>query len=106
MREEKDTKQSYRFLPQSRSSPFPLALPRRVHYNIYLITNAQTHNMRIPILNHTCKKFPMLKHISKRFLNKQNYTEKWLRLNTWYTMSGVHKYKSDKTLEFLRYESL
>ena len=28
-------------------------------------------------------------------------------LNTWYTIRGVHKYKSDKTLktlEFLRYE--
>ena len=33
---------------------------------------------------------------------------KYLRLNTWYTISGVHKYKLDKTfktLEFLRYES-
>jgi len=30
-REKKDTKQLYRFLPQSRSSPVPLALPRRVH---------------------------------------------------------------------------
>jgi len=33
---------------------------------------------------------------------------KCLRLNSWYTISGVHKYKSDKTLktlEFLRYES-
>jgi len=30
-REEKDTKQLYRFLPQSGSSHVPLALPRRVH---------------------------------------------------------------------------
>jgi len=33
---------------------------------------------------------------------------KCLRLNTWYTISGVHRYKLDKTLktlEFLRYES-
>jgi len=30
-REEKDTKQLYMFLPQSGSSPVPLALPRRVH---------------------------------------------------------------------------
>jgi len=29
--EKKDTKQLYRFLPQTGSSPFPLALPRRVH---------------------------------------------------------------------------
>jgi len=30
-REKKDTKQLYRFLPQTRSSLVPLALPRRVH---------------------------------------------------------------------------
>jgi len=30
-REKKDTKQLYRFLPQTESSPVPLALPRRVH---------------------------------------------------------------------------
>jgi len=30
-REKKDTKQLYRFLPQTGSSPIPLALPRRVH---------------------------------------------------------------------------
>jgi len=63
----------------------------------------------VQTLKHTCKRFPMLKHKRKRFLNKQNYTEKYLRFNTWYTISGVHKYKSDKTLktlEFLRNESL
>jgi len=30
-REKKDTKQLYRFLPQTGSSLVPLALPRRVH---------------------------------------------------------------------------
>jgi len=30
-REKKDTKQLYRFLPQTGSSPVPLAIPRRVH---------------------------------------------------------------------------
>jgi len=30
-RERRDTKQLYRFLPQTGSSPFPLALLRRVH---------------------------------------------------------------------------
>jgi len=30
-REKKDTQQLYRFLPQTGSSPVPLALPRRVH---------------------------------------------------------------------------
>jgi len=32
----------------------------------------------------------MLKHNCKRLLFKQNYKEKCLRLNTWYTISGVH----------------
>jgi len=30
-RKKKDTKQLYKFLPQTGSSPIPLALPRRVH---------------------------------------------------------------------------
>jgi len=30
-REKRETKQLYRFLPQTGSSPVPLALPRRVH---------------------------------------------------------------------------
>jgi len=30
-REKKDTKQLYRFLQETRSSPVPLALPRRFH---------------------------------------------------------------------------
>jgi len=42
-REEKDTEQLYRFLPQSGSSHVHLALPNRVHYNQYLITNDQAH---------------------------------------------------------------
>jgi len=33
-REKRDTKQLYRFLPQTGSSPVPLTLPRRVHYNV------------------------------------------------------------------------
>jgi len=32
----------------------------------------------------------MLKHNCKRLLIKQNYKEKCLRLNTWYTISGAH----------------
>jgi len=61
------------------------------------------------MLKHKHKILPMLKHKNKILLKKQNYTEKCLRLNTWYTISGVHKYKSYKTLktlEFLRYKSL
>jgi len=33
-REKRDTKQLYRFLPQTGSSPVHLALPRSVHYNV------------------------------------------------------------------------
>jgi len=33
-RRKKDTKQLYSFLPQTGSSLGPLALPRRVHYNV------------------------------------------------------------------------
>jgi len=56
---------------------------------------------RFPMLKHRRRRLPMLKHKSKRLLIKQNYTEKCLRLNTWYTISGVHKYKSDKTRKTL-----
>jgi hypothetical protein len=42
-REKKDTKQLSWFLPQSKSSLVPLALPRRFHSNPILITNAQAH---------------------------------------------------------------
>jgi len=33
-RRKKDTKQLYRFLPQTGSSLVPLALPKRVNYNV------------------------------------------------------------------------
>jgi len=49
----------------------------------------------------------MLKHNCKRLLIKQNYKEKCFKLNTWYTISGVHntnQIQTLKTLEFLRYE--
>ena len=118
-REKKDTKQLYKFLPQTRSSPVPLALPRRVHknqindYNCSLLKLARDFKL----LKHNCKRFPMLKnkikrlhmlkHNCKRLLFKQNYKEICLRLNTWYTISGVHntnQIQTRKTLEFLRYE--
>jgi len=60
-RKEKDTKKLYRFLPQSRSSHVPLVLPRRVHYNLNLITNAQAHK----------KEISYAQAQSKRLLNKQ-----------------------------------
>jgi len=33
-REREERHKTYRFLPQIGSSPVPLALPRRVHYNV------------------------------------------------------------------------
>jgi len=33
-REKRDTKQLYRFLPQTGICPVPIALPRRVHNNV------------------------------------------------------------------------
>jgi len=59
------------------------------------------------MLKNLIKRLPMLKHNCKRLLFKQNYKEICLRLNTWYTISGVHntnKIHTLKTLEFLRYE--
>jgi len=61
------------------------------------ISYASEHNQETYLLKHNCK----------RLLIKQNYTEKCLRLNTWYTISGVHntnQIQTLKTLEFLRYE--
>jgi len=49
----------------------------------------------------------MLKHTSKTLLIKQNYKEKCLTLNTWYTIRSDHntnQIQTLKTLEFLRYE--
>jgi len=39
------------------------------------------------MLKHKRKRLHMLKHKSKRLLNKHNYKEICLRLNTWYTIS-------------------
>ncbi len=93
-REKKDTKQLYRFLPQIGSSHVPLALPRRVHYNVISDYNCSLlqlardfkllkHNCkRLPMLLNTIKRLLLLKHNCKRLLIKQNYKEKCLRLNT------------------------
>jgi len=61
------------------------------------ISYAPEHNQVISMLKDNCK----------RLLFKHNYKEKCLRLNTWYTISGVHntnQIQTLKTLEFLRYE--
>ena len=66
------------------------------------------HNCkRLLLLKHTNKRLLLLKHTSKRLLIKQNYKEVCLRLNTWYTISGVHntnQIQTLMTLEFIRYE--
>jgi len=49
------------------------------------------HNWkRFRMLKNKIKRLPMLKHNCKILLFKQNYKENCLRLNTWYTISGVH----------------
>jgi len=53
-------------------------------------TNSSTTARDFLLLKHNCKRLPMLKHNCKRLLFKQNYKEICLRLNTWYTTSGVH----------------
>ena len=53
---------------------------------------------RLPMLKHNCKRLLLLKHIRKRLLFKQNYKEICLRLNTWYTISGVHNTDQIQTL--------
>jgi len=61
------------------------------------ISYAPKHNQETSMLEHNCK----------RLLFKQNYKEKCLRLNTWYTISGVHntnQIQTLKSLEFIRYE--
>jgi len=63
--------------------------------------------LNYPVVYICVKRLLMLKHNCKRLLIKQNYKEKCLKLNTWYTISGAHntnQIQTLKTLEFLRYE--
>jgi len=52
------------------------------------ISDAPEHNQETSMLKHNCK----------RILIKQNYKEKCLRLNTWYTISGVRNTNQIQTL--------
>jgi len=52
------------------------------------ISYAPEHNQETSSLKHNCK----------RLLFKQNYKEKCLRLNTWYTITGVHNTNQIQTL--------
>jgi len=63
---------------------------------------------RLQMLKHNCKRLPILLNTIKRllyssttvrdFLIKQNYKEKCLKLNNWYTISGVHNTNLIQTL--------
>jgi len=53
---------------------------------------------RLPMLKHNCKRLLLLKHTTKRLLFKQNYKEICLKLNTWYTINGVHNTNQIQTL--------
>ena len=58
------------------------------------------HNCkRFLMLKHKRKRLPMLKHNFKRLLIKHNYKEICLRLNTSYTISGVHNTNQIQTLK-------
>ena len=92
-RKKKDTNELYRFLPQTGSSHVPLALPRRVHYNVISDYKCSSLNLARDFkcsskLQETSyapehnQETSMLKHKSKRLLIKQNYKEKCLTLNT------------------------
>jgi len=52
------------------------------------ISYAPEHNQETSMRKHNCK----------RLLSKQNYKEKYLRLNTWYSISGVHNTNQIQTL--------
>jgi len=69
-REKKDTKQLYKFLPQTGSSHVPLALPRRVHSNV--ISDYKCSLLKLArdfkLLKHNCKRFLMLLNTIKRLL--------------------------------------
>jgi len=52
------------------------------------ISYAPEHNQKTSLLKHNCK----------RLLIKQNYKQKCLKLNTWYTISGVHNTNQIQTL--------
>jgi len=81
------------FLPQTGSSPVPLALPRKVHYNVisdYKCSllklardfNAQAQLQEISYAPEHNHEPSLLKHNCKRLLIKKNYKEKCLTLNT------------------------
>jgi len=62
---------------------------------------------RLQMLKHNCKRLPMLtntikrlmlKHTNKRLLIKQNYKEKCLTLNTWYTIRDAHNTNQIQTI--------
>jgi len=65
----KEHKQLYRFLPQTGSSPVPLALPRRVPLKCNIrLQVAQTHSKRLLNAQGQLQETSMLNHTRKRLL--------------------------------------
>jgi len=59
----KEHKQLYRFLPQTGSSPVPLALPRRVPLKCNVrLQVAQSHKKEISLFKDNSKRLPLLNH--------------------------------------------
>ena len=74
----KEHKQLYRFLPQTGSSPVPLALPRRVPLKCNVgLQVAQSHKKETSLLKDNSKRLPLLNHNWKR-LNLA-ITKNWIR---------------------------
>jgi len=115
---EKNTKKLYKFLPQTRSSHVPLALPRRVHYNV--ISDYKCSLLKLArdfkCSSTTARDFLSFWTQSRDFYAqaqlqetskfKQNYKEKCLKLNTWYTISGAHNTNQIQTLNTFRISKL
>ena len=90
-REREDTKQLYRFLPQSGSSHVPPCTSKESSLKSisnYNCSSTKTRDFkllkhkskRFPMLKHKRKRLHMLKHKSKKLLFRQNYTENCLRV--------------------------
>jgi len=65
----KEHKQLYRFLPQTGSSPVPLALPRRVPLKCNVgLQVSQSHKKETSLLKDNSKRLPLLNHTRMRLL--------------------------------------
>jgi len=74
-REEERHKQLYRFLPQTGSSLVPLALSRRVHYNVISDYNCSSTQARDFICTRTQSRDFYAQALKQETSIKQNYKE-------------------------------